>query len=289
MEIGVRLPTSGPGATRSELLDRGLALEAAGFAGLWVSDHVVQPALIRSTYPYSDDGTAAWDPTIPQLEAVTALAALAAVTTRARLGTAVLVLPQRQPVLLAKQLATLSVIAGPRLVLGAGAGWLEEEFQALGVPFADRGARFDEWIDALRECWTGRPAAVRSERLDLSAGLVVEPRPVAPIPVLVGGMSGVAVRRAVTRGDGWIAQADLAPAGVATVCAVIERLRAACEKAGRDPGTLRLVARLSGDAGAPLADLLRPLRDAGVAEVIVDAPPRGDEVVAAERWHAAAE
>ncbi|MFW8745246.1 LLM class flavin-dependent oxidoreductase, partial [Mesorhizobium japonicum] len=141
MLIGVRLPTAGPAASRDGLLDAARELEQAGAEALWVSDHVVQPREIASPYPYAEDGRATWDPTVPQLEAVTALAAVAAVTTRVRLGTAVLVLPQRQPVLLAQQLAAVDVIAGGRLVIGVGAGWLAEEFAALGVDFARRSPR----------------------------------------------------------------------------------------------------------------------------------------------------
>jgi len=251
-----------------------MRLEAAGVDSLWVSDHVVQPVEIRSAYPYSSDGRAEWDPAVPQLEALVALAAVAAVTKRVELGTAVLVLPQRQPVLLAKQLASLDALAPGRLALGVGAGWLAEEFQALGADFSARGAAMDEWIDVLRACWTGRPERLALPHVELPAGLVVEPSPGDAIPVLVGGMSAPAARRVARRGDGWIAQASCDPAGAAAVLASLDRVLTETELAGRDPAALRVVARLSG-APTDLPAVLAPLAAAGVDDVVLDDPGAG--------------
>lgn len=268
MRIGVRLPTAGPAASRDGILGAARGLEAAGAEALWVSDHVVQPRAIASPYPYAADGRATWDPAVPQLEAVTALAAVAAVTTHAVLGTAVLVLPQRQPVLLAQQLAAVDVIAGGRLVIGVGAGWLAEEFAALGADFARRGALLDEGIAVLRSSWAGEPVATPSH--PIPAGIVAAPVPAAPIRILVGGMSGVAMRRAARLGDGWIAQVAADAEGVAAISEGRRRLHDAALAAGRDPGELRIAARVSGPGAAP--GLVRDLAAAGVGDAILDAP-----------------
>ncbi|TXK16968.1 TIGR03619 family F420-dependent LLM class oxidoreductase [Homoserinibacter sp. GY 40078] len=281
MRIGTRLPTTGPDANRAGIVDRARELEAAGFDSLWVSDHVVQPETIQSRYPYSADGTTTWDPAIPQVEALVALAAVAAVTERVELGTAVLVVPQRQAVLLAKQLASIDAIAPGRVVLGAGAGWLAEEFQALGADFARRGAVLDETIDVLRDCWTGRPPARTGIAVDLPAGIVVAPAPAQSIPVLVGGMSGPAIRRAIARGDGWIAQTSCTAEGAAEVVRLAARLREEAEVAGRT-APLRIAARLSGGDAQAAALLLPVLAAAGVDDVVLDTPPAGDAARAIE-------
>ena len=204
MRIGAKLPNSGPRS--AEIPSEAAALERAGFDSLWVADHIVMPETIESHYPFAPDGRATWPTDTPYVDALIALALAAAVTTRVRLGTAALVLPQRNPVQLAKQLASIDVASGGRLELGVGAGWLAEEFAALNVPFEKRGARMDEWIAILRECWTGRTGARSSEFYDLPAGTMCLPTP-GEIPILIGGHSAAALRRA-GRNDGWLAQQD---------------------------------------------------------------------------------
>ena len=135
-------------------------LEEAGFESLWVSDHIVLPETIDSRYPFAEDGRATWATDTPYFDALIALALIAEATERATIGTAVLVLPLRQPVVFAKQAASIDVASGGRLSLGVGAGWLEEEFDALNVPYAGRGRRLDEWIALTRACWTGTPAPI---------------------------------------------------------------------------------------------------------------------------------
>jgi probable F420-dependent oxidoreductase len=250
MRIGAKLPGSGP--LHAGIVQHAVALERAGFDSLWVSDHIVMPRTIASRYPFAPDGRATWPTDTPYLDALIALALAAAVTTRVRLGTAALVLPQRNPVLVAKQAASIDVVSGGRLELGIGAGWLAEEFEALDVPFERRGARMDEWISVLRECWTGTPRALAGEFYSLPEGMLCLPAPAHEIPLLVGGHSPAALRRARAAG-GWLAQQDA------------DKL---------DPGELagfdgRVVLRIIG----PLMDArrLRELEDAGVDEVIVDA------------------
>jgi len=158
MRIGVKVPNSGPLPERLGIGAMAAELESAGFESLWVSDHVVLPEEIGSRYPFAEDGRATWPTDTPYFDAMIALALLAEATERATIGTAVLVLPLRAPVLFAKQAASIDVASRGRLRLGVGAGWLEEEFDALGVPFAGRGKRLDEWIALIRDCWACQPS-----------------------------------------------------------------------------------------------------------------------------------
>jgi probable F420-dependent oxidoreductase len=251
MRIGAKLPNSGP--LSADIPAAAVALERAGFDSLWVADHVVMPERIGSRYPFAADGRATWPTDTPYVEALVALALAAAVTSTVRLGTAALVLPQRNPVQVAKQAASIDVASGGRLELGVGAGWLAEEFAALNAPFERRGARMDEWIAILRECWTGRTAARHSEFYDLPADILCLPVP-NRIPVLIGGHSPAALRRAA-RNDGWLAQQDA------------DEL---------DPAALRfdgrVVLRIVGSLGREelVARRLRELEH--VDEVIVDVP-----------------
>jgi probable F420-dependent oxidoreductase len=284
MKIGVRLPTSGAGTSGASVLTAAKELEAAGFDSLWVSDHVLQPSRIDSHYPYSADGTATWDTETPYLEAISVLAAVAAVTTRAELGTAVLVLPQRQPVVLAKQLATVDSFAGGRLTLGVGAGWMAEEFLALGADFAARGATMDEAIDVLRSCWTGWPAERIGGTFPIPAGMVSLPTPERTIPILIGGASPAAFRRVVARGDGWLAQVDCTPAGADLLVEQHSRLLAKWTESGRNADDLAVVVRLTGDA-VLLESVLPTIAASGIDHVVLTPPADGSygEVLEAAR------
>jgi alkanesulfonate monooxygenase SsuD/methylene tetrahydromethanopterin reductase-like flavin-dependent oxidoreductase (luciferase family) len=148
MEIGCHLPVYGDAATRDGLLLAARRIEALGYDSLWVSDHVVIPWEIRSRYPYNATGDFPLSPSTDFLEPLTALALVAGVTSRVRLGTSVLVLPHRHPVLTAKMLATLDHLAPGRVILGAGVGWMREEIELFGVPPASR--RWREWVPGIR-------------------------------------------------------------------------------------------------------------------------------------------
>ena len=180
--------------------------EAVGCESLFFADHIVFPVSKQASYPYAESGAYPWDNEHTQLpEPLALMAYLAAVTDSLRFGTAVLVLPQRHPILLAKQLATIDVLSGGRAELGIGAGWLADEFDALGYSFADRGARTDEYIDVMRELW-GNPVAsfagptVAFDRIQLTT----LPRQAGGIPIIVGGHSPPALRRAGQRGDAFL-------------------------------------------------------------------------------------
>jgi probable F420-dependent oxidoreductase len=190
LKLGLYGLQRGRGIEPDTLIRRARLAEEAGFESLWVGDHIALPV--------DQDGER------PRLEVVVTVSHLAAVTTRIRLGFGVIVLPQRQPVLLAKQLSSIDILAKGRLTVGIGVGYVEPELRAMGVSLADRGARTDEYLAAMRTLWT-EPAPSFEGRLVSFAGVFQRPPPVQRPhpPIVVGGHSAAAHRRAVTTGNGW--------------------------------------------------------------------------------------
>lgn len=190
LKFGLYGMQRGIGLEPGRFVRRAQLAEQAGFESLWVGDHIALPA--------DQDGTQ------PRLEVVVAVSHLAAVTTRLRLGFGVLVLPQRQPVLLARQLSSIDILTGGRLIIGVGVGYVEAELQAMGVCLADRGARTDEYLAAMRILWT-EPAPSFHGRYVAFSGVFQRPFPVQRPhpPIVVGGHSPAALRRALTTGNGW--------------------------------------------------------------------------------------
>ena len=285
MEIGCHLPVFGGAATREGVLTVASKVEELGFDSLWVSDHVVIPWHIDSRYPYNATGDFPLAPGTDFLEPLTALTLAAAVTSRVRLGTSVLVLPHRHPVLTAKMLATLDHLAPGRVILGAGVGWMREEIELFGVPYARRGAWTDEAIAIMRACWRDERVSHRGEFFRFE-DLGVRPRPVrGTIPIWIGGHTDRALRRVATLGDGWHA-AFPTPAALGEG---IARLREACRTAKRDVATLTISARLGLSAKRPAAEMvaeLRALRELGVGHLIVEPRQRdvGEMVETYERF-----
>lgn len=269
MHIGCHLPIWGPAATRDVLLGFARRMEDLGFDSLWVSDHVVVPWEIRSRYPYNPSGDFPLPPTTDFLEPLAALGAVAGATERIRLGTSVLVLPHRHPVLLAKMLATLDRIAPGRVILGAGVGWMREEIELFGVPYERRGAWSDEAIRVLRACWEEERSRFAGEFFRFE-GLGCFPKP-APgaIPIWIGGHTDRAFRRIAELGDGWHAAF---PAG-SQLQDGLGRLREACRRAGRDFSTLTISARIGFAARRPSDEILaevKTLGDLGVRHVVLE-------------------
>ena len=266
-------------ARREPLIAFARRVEALGYDSLWVSDHVVIPWRIASRYPYNATGDFPLPPTGDFLERLTALALVAGVTERVALGTSVLVLPHRHPVLAAKMLSTLDHLAPGRVICGAGVGWMREEIELLGAPYARRGAWSDEAIRVMRTCWAEERAAFAGEFFRFGP-VGCRPRPAhGTIPIWIGGHTDRAFRRVVELGDGWHAafpkRTDMA--------AALTRLRDACAKAGRDPKTLTISARMGLPGKQPLEDTLaeiRALRDLGVDHLILEPAVRDASTMA---------
>ena len=265
MKVGLAFASSIAidGPTSLELCRRA---EAAGFESVWGGEHVILPDAIHSKYPYTEDGKIPAEPDTPIPDPLMWLAFAAAAAPTLKLGTCILIVPQRNPLILAKELATLDQLSGGRVELGLGVGWLEEEFDALGVPWARRGARNDEYIAAMRALWSGPHAEFHGEFVDFEPA-TCSPRPVnGNIPVLVGGDTDAAIRRAVRIADGYFpGEGDHE-----RLDALLGRLRGAAEKAGRDPGSIEINAMFGAQMADPLAGL-EQMRSVGVDRIMVPA------------------
>ena len=282
MEFGCHLPVFGPAATRAGLLGFARQMERLGYDSLWASDHIVLPHTIRSRYPYSDTGQFPLPADATFLEPLTVLGMVAGVTERVKLGTTVLVLPHRHPVLAAKMLATLDHLSGGRVIVGAGVGWMREEIELLGAPFDQRGAWSDEAIRIMRACWRDERTRFHGRFFDFE-DIGCFPKPVrGDIPIWMGGESRPALRRIVALADGWhtaFPTAAALEAGLATL-----REECATQKRRFEEITITLRAGLAirenpggGDRralqGTPdeiAADLTR-FRALGVSHVLLEA------------------
>ena len=240
MNFGCHLPVFGAMATREILLAFARRMEALGYSSLWASDHVVIPTNIASRYPYNEAGRLFIPAEAPLIEPITALTFVAAVTERVQLGTSVLVLPHRHPLLTAKMLSGLDHLSGGRVVLGAGIGWMREEIEMLGAPFARRAAWSEEAIRILRACWREGKVRHRGEFFTFDE-IGMFPRPTrGDIPIWIGGHTAQALRRVVALGDGW----HVAGAGPDELALDLERLRAECVRQGRSFDELAITVRL---------------------------------------------
>jgi len=238
MRFGIAFANTGPlaeGATAAACVQ---AMEAAGFDSVWTVEHVLVPVGYESTYPYARSGRMPGGEEVAIPDPLVWLAYVAAATDKLLLGTGIVILPQRNPAIAAKEVATLDRLSGGRVRLGVGAGWLEEEFDALGVPFAGRGKRLDAYIAAMRALWTG-------EEVDLDDGyhhwdrVVSLPTPAnGSVPIVIGGHTEVAARRAGRLGDGFFPGKG-SPEELAHL---LDVMRQAAEDAGRDPKTIEVTA-----------------------------------------------
>jgi probable F420-dependent oxidoreductase len=272
--------------------------ESLGFDSAWVSDHIILPRSVDSFYPYASDGVATFRPDEDYYEPLAALNFLAGCTQTIRLGTHVLILPYRNPVLTAKMISTLDVLSEGRFILGAGVGWMEEEFKALGLDtFAQRGAVTDEYIQLFKELWTKDNPVFQGEHYQLSES-GFQPKPVQKPhpPIWIGGHTNPAIRRAAKYGDGWMPIGLRPPAILEPeeLAEKIARLRRLTVQAGRpedavslcfstgvtfdqSPGATRRM--MSGRAEQIAADL-RQYQDLGIRNFIIGFP--GDSVAAVD-------
>ena len=267
MKIGLHALGIGTGAQPGVIAAASRAAEAAGFATLWAGEHVVMVDEPASRYPYTGDGRIAVPAAADWLDPLLALTYAAAATTKIGLATGILLLPEHNPLIVAKQAATLDLLSGGRFSLGAGIGWSAEEYAALGVPFARRGARLTEYLAAMRQLWRCDVASFDGEFVRFR-DVRIYPKPVRDrrIPVILGGNGDSALDRVAACADGWYGF-NVAADSVAGRVAV---LADAAHRRGRDPRSLAVAVAVPDCAPGDLAELAA----AGVDElVVVSAPP----------------
>lgn len=236
------------------------ACDEAGFEAIAISDHLIHPEKLLTPYPYTEDGAPRWENFTDWPDPFVAIAAMAAVTERLRFVTSVLVLPLRNPFQVAKTVATAAAMSNDRVVLGVGAGWMEEEFQAMEQPFRGRGRRMDEMIEVMRKLWESpRYAEHHGEFYDFPP-VEMRPAPGEPVPIWVGGTSKAARRRAATLGDGWISDVHT----IAEFGETIGGLRALREDSARAGIPLSV---LGAAVDAYTLDGYRRLEETGVTHV----------------------
>jgi probable F420-dependent oxidoreductase len=279
MRIGLHALGIGAGSRPEVIRAVARAAEAHGFATLWAGEHVVLVDSPTSRYPYSADGRLAVPASADWLDPLLTLTYAAAATSRIGLATGVLLLPEHNPVLVAKQAATLDVLCGGRLTLGIGIGWSAEEFSALGIPFARRAQRTADYVAAMRALWSQDVASFHSEFVDFDR-IRVNPKPVRArrLPIVMGGNSDKALSRVAAYGDGWYGF-NLSPANTPERLTALARQ---CHHHGRVLTDLTVAVAVTDASPALLPDLAA----AGVTElVIVGSPPADPD--AAATWVAA--
>jgi len=272
MKFGVMFANVGPMAFAEGAVGIAQAAEAAGIESLWTVEHTVVPAGYQSAYPYSDSGRMPGPEDSPIPDPLIWMAYVAGATQTIRLATGILILPQRNPVTLAKEVATLDQLSGGRVELGVGVGWLEEEFDAIGIPFSERGKRTDDHIEALRALWSQSPATHHG---DFSSFTDVYSRP-APaqdrIPIHIGGHSKPAARRAGRLGDGFFPGSG----SHEELAELIGVMRRTAEEAGRDPDAIEVTSGGNGALGSGALEEIEKLAALGVSRVII--PPLAFDV-----------
>ena len=258
MKFGMRYCNTGPyldGARGTELVQAG---EAAGFESAWTVEHTVVPANYESTYPYHDSGRlASGQDDAPWPDPLMWMAFMAGVTTTLKFATGILIVPQHNPVVAAKQIATLDNMSKGRVLLGIGVGWLKEEFDAIGVPFDDRGRRTDEYVAVMRELWTSDSPTFHGEFINFDDAYCLPQPAQDSVPIIVGGDTKIAARRAGRLGDGYF-PARGAPAEL------LDLARRTAEEHDRDPDALEITTSCPADLNE-----LPELAARGVSRVLV--------------------
>ena len=270
MKFGLMFANAGPFGQPEGLTHLAQTAESVGLESLWTIEHAVVPKDYASAYPYSRTGKMPGTEENPIPDPYVWMAYAAAVTTTIQLASGVIILPQRHPFYVAKEAATLDQLSGGRHILGVGIGWLEEEFKALKVPFEQRAAITDESIQALRALWSEGPSS-HSGNYYAWPEVESNPKPVGGrVPIVIGGHSKAAARRAARFGDGFF------PARADTFDACLAELHSECARVGRDPAEIEITT-----GGAPTPDEVKRLEDLGVGRFTIMPPGFTRDVVEA--------
>jgi probable F420-dependent oxidoreductase len=248
--------------------------EELGFESVWIPEHLVLPARITSRYPYAPDGVPPFTTDTPHLDPLILLTQIATVTSKIRLGTNIYLLPLRHPIVAARLAMSLDVVSNGRFTLGVGIGWLAEEFEAVGIDFATRGARTRECIRVLRTLWTAAEPEFHGRFFSFGP-LKFEPKPPQKpfLPIILGGETDAALKRAATLGDGWYGVGHTPE----TVEIQVRKVRELLEKAGRAADPFEIT--VSHGAGTLRREEIERYREVGVHRVVVLPWRRGREAI----------
>lgn len=260
MKVGI-IPINIGVQEGGQMIQMAQLAESLGYESVWTFEHVIVPVDYESRYPYNDSGKMGAPPETNFVDPLIALTAIAASTSTIRLGTGVNILSQVNPIYMAKQAASLDFMSNGRFMLGVGIGWLKEEFEALGVPFERRGARFDDYVEGMRKIWSGDVVEHQSDFISWS-NFKSYPLPIQnPFPVVMGGIKGKIFERIARFGNGWYA-----PAGdPAELKGHLESLRKACDEIGRDMSEIEITCMWPGRGGN---EFLEQLAEVGVHRVV---------------------
>ena len=279
MKLGLFGVNVGAGTTPHRARATAVLAEELGLESLWALDHVVMPSGYETKYPYHESGKMMGGAEeVDIADPLTWLAFAAAVTDRIKLGTGVIVLPQRNPVVLAKQAASLDVLSGGRLLLGVGVGWLAEEFAAVGVPFTDRGRRHDDYVEAMRALWRDTKASAHNTYTNFDNAISLPQPSNRAVTVVIGGRSNRSARRAAEIGDGYFPSItepeQLSP--------LLDIMNAEAQRLQRDPAEIEVTVPYPGDPAELTAAargetaaldritaLLRQFADSGVSRTLL--------------------
>ncbi|MEM7413433.1 MAG: LLM class F420-dependent oxidoreductase [Myxococcota bacterium] len=265
MKFGIAFANVGPFVQPDEAAFFAQTAEAAGFESLWTVEHVAVPAGYQAQYPYSDSGKMPGNEDSPIPDPLIWLSFVAGATSKIRLATGILILPQRHPIYVAKEVATLDVLSKGRTILGVGIGWMEDEFRSLGIPFDERVTRTEESCAALRTLWKPGANAFKGTHYGWEA-LESNPKPVQAggVPIVVGGHVLGAARRAARVGDGFFPMKTEGD----RLGKLLEAMSDECAKVGRDPSEIEVTTSIPGLD----VDAIKRLEDQGVSRVVMGPP-----------------
>ena len=272
MKFGIVFANVGPFVKPEGLSHLAKTAEDFAFESLWTVEHVVVPVGYDSRYPYSETGKMPGNEDSPIPDPLLPLAFAAANTNKIKLGTGIMILPQRHPAYVAKELATLDHLSNGRALFGVGIGWLQEEFDTLGVPFKERAARTEESIQAIRSLWKGQPAPFKGKFYSWDP-VHSQPTPVQKngVPILIGGHSKASAKRAARLGNGFF---PIMGNDRSELKKLLDVMREECSRIGRDPSEIEITT----GASIKSPDDVKRYADLGVSRMVIPPPafdPKG--------------